>query len=218
MRLNADFSQPVVIHTDAMVWQPSPQSGVERIMLDRIGDELARATSLVRYQPGSFFPRHVHDQGEEILVLSGTFSDESGDYPAGWYLRNPPGSAHQPFTREGATIFVKLRQMKAHEHDSCRIDTSQPASWQSGTHGHAQCRLFENAAERVHLRKLAPNQALAREDPGGVEVLVLHGTLVVNDEVLGNRGWLRLPAGMHLAIRSLDEDALFYIKTGHLAA
>ena len=63
-------------------------------MLDRRGEEVARATSLVSYAPGSHFERHIHDGGEEILVLEGTFSDEQGDYPTGTYLRNPVGSSH----------------------------------------------------------------------------------------------------------------------------
>ena len=53
MRLNADFSQRVVIPPDEYQWVASPMPGVERMMLDRIGDEVARATSLVRYAPNS---------------------------------------------------------------------------------------------------------------------------------------------------------------------
>ena len=48
----------------------SPGGEVERVMLDRIGGETARATSLVRYAPQSIFPEHQHPLGEEILVLS----------------------------------------------------------------------------------------------------------------------------------------------------
>jgi anti-sigma factor ChrR (cupin superfamily) len=82
-------------------WQPSPLPGVQRWMLDRVGDEVARATSLVRYEPGSRFERHAHGGGEEILVLEGVLSDEIGDYVCGTYLRNPPGSAHEPHSRRG---------------------------------------------------------------------------------------------------------------------
>ncbi len=59
-------------------------------MLDRIGGEQARATSPVRYLPQTSFPEHQHPGGEEILVLEGQFSEGNRDYPAGWYLRNPP--------------------------------------------------------------------------------------------------------------------------------
>ena len=53
MRLNADFDQRVVVTPEAYRWVDSPMAGVERMMLDRIGDEVARATSLVRYAPNS---------------------------------------------------------------------------------------------------------------------------------------------------------------------
>ena len=101
MNLNSDFKARVVQHAADAAWTPSPLPGVDRRMLDRVGDEVARATSIVRYAPASRFPRHTHPDGEEILVLSGTFSDEHGDYPEGWYLRNPPDSAHRPSSRDG---------------------------------------------------------------------------------------------------------------------
>src|SRR5438034_9765568 len=97
-RIHADFSQRVVMATGDMPWIPSPQAGVERRMLDRIGGEVARATSLVRYAAASTFPAHDHALGEEFLVLDGVFSDEHGDYPARPYVRNPPLSRHSPHT------------------------------------------------------------------------------------------------------------------------
>jgi anti-sigma factor ChrR (cupin superfamily) len=101
MNLHADFSERIVLNHHALIWQMSPEPGVERKMLDRIGDEVAKATSIVRYAAGAEFARHAHDLGEEILVLDGVFSDETGHYPAGTYLMNPPGSSHTPFSKEG---------------------------------------------------------------------------------------------------------------------
>lgn len=129
MQINADLSLPAIITPDAWRWVPSPQPGVERVMLDRSGGEVARATSIVRYAPRSVFPRHQHPGGEEILVLSGTFSDETQDAPAGWYLRNPPGSSHQPSSAEGAVIFVKLWQMRPSQSSAVRVNTQDPAHW-----------------------------------------------------------------------------------------
>ena len=83
MELNADFSQRVVVHAARLAWVPSPIAGVERRMLDRIGDEVARATSIVRYAPHSHFSAHTHGGGEEFFVLEGVFQDEHGDFPAG---------------------------------------------------------------------------------------------------------------------------------------
>jgi anti-sigma factor ChrR (cupin superfamily) len=75
MELRSDFRLREVVYTPDLPWSPSPLAGVERRMLDRVGDEVARATSIVRYEPGSRFSAHTHDLGEEILVLEGTFSD-----------------------------------------------------------------------------------------------------------------------------------------------
>lgn len=73
MDLNADFTKRIVMHGESLPWQDSPMKGVSRRMLDRIGDEVARATSIVRYDPGSHFSSHVHTGGEEFIVLEGVF-------------------------------------------------------------------------------------------------------------------------------------------------
>ncbi|MCA1773073.1 MAG: cupin domain-containing protein [Halomonas sp.] len=109
MRLNADFTRFACVTPEDYRWVASPSAGVERMMLDRIGDEVARATSLVRYAPNSQFDPHVHGGGEEILVLEGVFADEYGRYAAGSYLRNPIGTGHTPqIGDQGALILVKL--------------------------------------------------------------------------------------------------------------
>ncbi|MEP1613734.1 MAG: cupin domain-containing protein, partial [Roseobacter sp.] len=68
MELNANFSDRVVVHSDQLDWTPSPMPGVDRRMLDRIGGEVARATSIVRYAPNSKFSAHTHTGGEEFIV------------------------------------------------------------------------------------------------------------------------------------------------------
>ena len=91
MKLHADLSERVVIESESLDWLDSPMLGVQRRMLDRDGEEVARATSVVRYAPNSHFSAHTHGGGEEFLVLEGIFSDEYGNYPAGTYIRNPVG-------------------------------------------------------------------------------------------------------------------------------
>ena len=125
MELHADLAQRAVVDTQTLAWTPSPMAGVERRMLDRRGGEVARATSIVRYAPGSRFARHSHGGGEEILVLQGTFSDEAGDYPAGTYLRHPIGSSHAPSSAAGCTLLVKLWQMHPADQQRVVVDTAQ---------------------------------------------------------------------------------------------
>jgi len=113
MKLHADLTQRAVLNTIAQAWLPSPMPGVERRMLDRCGAEVARATLIMRYAPGSRFERHSHGGGEEILVLEGVFKDEHGSYPAGSWLRNPPGRAHRPWSEAGCTIWVETGHLPA---------------------------------------------------------------------------------------------------------
>ena len=218
MRIHADFTRRVNLATDEMPWVPSPQVGVERRMLDRIGQEKARATSLVRYLPGATFPPHQHPGGEEILVLSGTFADEHASYPQGWYLRNPPGSAHSPASPEGALIFVKLWQMPPTEREAVRVDTHHPAHWQQQA-DRAVCPLFQSEAEQVSLQRLAPGAVLRPDATGGAELLVLAGELLGAEGVppLAPHGWCRLPPGDALAWVAGPQGATVYLKTGHLA-
>lgn len=213
MFVNADFARRAVIAPQQYQWVASPQPGVERVMLDRIGAEKARATSIVRYAPGSDFPPHLHPGGEEILVLSGVFSDEHGDYPEGWYLRNPPGSSHRPSSKEGALIFVKLWQMAADDTAQVRIDTRDPASWRREG-ARLVCPLFSSGCEQVSLQRLDAGAAILGQAAGGAELLVLAGSI----EDGGGRGtWMRFPPGDEPESRAGPQGVSFYLKTGHLS-
>ena len=215
MLINADFSRAAVVTPDQYDWTASPQQGVERVMLDRIGAEQARATSIVRFAPDSVFPLHGHPAGEEFFVLSGTFSDESGSFPAGWYVRNPPGSPHAPWSREGAILFVKLRQMTEGNDHPVRVDTRQPSSWRQWG-DRAVCPLFTGSGEEVCLQRVAPHAVLFAEPIHGAELLVLEGELVVEGQACTHGAWIRLPAGAYPTLVSGAAGAMFYLKTGHL--
>ncbi len=133
--LNADLSQRAVVRTADMDWQPSPSPTVwrKRLYLDGPA-EAGIVTSVVRYDAGSSFPSHSHPGGEEIFVLEGTFSDEHGDYPAGSYLLNPDGTSHAPFSKDGCTLFVKLRQYAGTGRMQVQMDTNV-LDWQERAEG-----------------------------------------------------------------------------------
>jgi anti-sigma factor ChrR (cupin superfamily) len=215
-RINADFTQRVVLSTNEMPWIPSPQAGVERRMLDRVGGEVARATSLVRYAAASSFPAHDHLLGEEFLVLDGVFSDEHGDYPAGTYVRNPPLSHHAPRTAPGCTIFVKLRQMRPEENERVVIKTSS-AVWKSEAAGLARLPLFEASdGENVALERLAPGAAQPEMDcQAGEEIFILSGDLHDGRGSYRAGTWIRNPSGFRRASRS-SGGAVYWVKRGHL--
>ena len=215
MRIHADFSCRAIVLPDQHQWVPSPMAGVERVMLDRVGEEKARATTLVRYAPDSHFPRHQHPGGEEIFVLSGIFSDEHGHYPAGWYLRNPPGSSHQPFSVPGATIFVKLWQMEPSDGHTVRLNTNDAAAWQH-QEGRKVCPLFSSDSEQVCLQRLAPGQTVFTESTNSAELLMLDGSVAMAGQTHGPRSWIRLPEGDPSNIVANAQGATVYLKTGHL--
>lgn len=200
MRLNDNFSHPVIVHAARQDWVPSPAAGVDRRMLFRIGGEVARATSIVRYAPGSAFPRHTHHGGEEFLVLDGVFQDEHGDYPAGSYIRNPPGTSHVPAAREGCTIFVRLCQFRAE--DRAQI-VRQPGSVPE---------LFADDYETVRLQDCAPGETVTIDNRRGLEFLVVSGSLTFNGESLDKLSWGRLPAGAPLQADVGPHGARLWIK------
>jgi anti-sigma factor ChrR (cupin superfamily) len=218
MELHADLSQRVVIDTGALAWSPSPMAGVERRMLDRQGAEVARATSIVRYAPGSSFECHRHGGGEEILVLEGTFSDELGDYLAGTYLRNPIGTSHAPFSNEGCTLLVKLQQMHSADQQRVVIDT-RTAEWFPGlVPGLQVLPLHAWGSEHVALVRWAPGTVFQPHGhPGGEEILVLAGVFQDDQGSYPAGSWLRNPPGSVHRPWS-EAGCTIWVKTGHLPA
>jgi hypothetical protein len=218
MELNADFSQRAAVHAARLGWVPSPIAGVDRRMLDRIGEEVARATSIVRYAPASHFSAHTHGGGEEFLILEGTFQDEAGDYPAGSYVRNPPTSSHTPGSASGCTIFVKLWQFDPADRTHVRIDTGKKSFVPDPTHpGVAQLPLFDDSRENVRLEQWQPGAIIDLPVPGGIELLVLDGGFSEAGESFSPQSWLRLPCGSRLRAAAAPTGCRLWVKTGHLA-
>lgn len=216
MRLHDDLSLRAHEAAGEMPWVPSPMPGVERRMLFRIGEEKARATSVVRYASGSRFARHDHPGGEEILVMDGVFQDETGDFPAGSYIRNPPGTGHAPGSAAGCTIFVKLWQFSAADHQRVvRLPGEGEAA--ALREGAISSRLlFKGASERVAIEEWAADALVVLENLQGLELLVLEGSIESEGDVLGVLGWLRVPAGEPLCIRAGPNGAAVWFKAGPL--
>ena len=216
MELNADFSQRVAVHAARLPWVASPIAAVERRMLDRIGDEVARATSIVRGAPARRFSAHTHGGGEEFLVLDGVFQDEHGDYPVGSYIRNPPTSRHTPSSKLGCVLFVKLWQFDLEDRTPARLDA------RALVYVHAQDRpgveitpLFHDSREDVRMERWVPNTSAALDLPDGGEFLVID---VAFDE--GGESFRRTPGcgfstGGSAPALARSGCAL-WVKTGHL--
>ena len=216
MRINDDLTIPVIVHAAQLPWIASPAVGVDRRMLFRIGEEVSRATSIVRYAPRSAFPRHTHGGGEEIVVLDGVFQDEHGDYPAGSYFRNPPGTSHVPASKDGCTIFVRLWQFRDGDRDQIvrRPAEGRPVEPRSGAA--SAIELFDDGFENIRFESWMAGGAITVENARGLEMLVLSGSLSVGDQMLASQSWARLPAGEALHAVCGPEGAKVWLKDAAL--
>jgi anti-sigma factor ChrR (cupin superfamily) len=218
MKLHADYNQRVVISTNDLPWLDSPMLGVQRRMLERDGEEVARATSIVRYAPNSHFSPHTHGGGEEFFVLEGVFSDEYSDYPAGTYIRNPVGSTHTPFSQDGCTILVKLWQMHPDEQQRVAIDTTQTPWFPGLVQGLEVMPLHNFGPEQVALVKWAPGTQFQHHSHwGGEEIFVLEGVFEDEWGSYPKGTWLRNPhSSRHTPFSR--QGCMIYVKTGHLSS
>jgi anti-sigma factor ChrR (cupin superfamily) len=216
MRVNAALNERVVVDSNALPWLDSPLSGVQRRPLERFAAESGRTTSIVRYAPGSSFRPHQHPGGEEILVLEGVFSDEHGDYPAGYWLKNPPGSQHQPSSAPGCLLFVKLCYQDEADQAVLRIDTRQ-ADWRPGqVEGMSVLPLHSFGTIHTALVRWEPGATCAAlASPGGLELLVLEGMVEDEQGSYPAGSWLRSPQGSVHGLCICD-GGLAYIKIGQV--
>lgn len=216
MNLNTDYTQRVVLETETLEWSASPSPGVSRRMLERDGQEVARATSIVRYEAGSRFERHVHDEGEEFFVLEGVFSDEMGDYPAGTYVRNPPSSSHAPYTRGGCTLFVKLRYHCTEDTRRVVVNTNNGEWYPGFVSGLQVMPLHEFKTTHTALVRWAPGtRFMTHRHHGGEEILVLAGVFEDEHGQYPKGTWLRSP---HLSAHNpfSINGCTILVKIGHL--
>ncbi|MDV7338215.1 cupin domain-containing protein [Terasakiella sp. A23] len=213
--LNMNLGERIVIESHKMDWIASPAHGVWRKPFEREEAESGHVTSIVKYEPGSAFPTHPHPGGEEILVLDGVFSDETGDFGPGTYIRNPPGSSHAPFSKDGCTIFVKLNQFDDRDLASVRVDT-QKTDWLPGIGGLQVMPLHEFEHEHVALVKWPANETFQpHRHFGGEEILVLSGTFMDEHGEYPKDSWLRSPH-MSQHYPFVKEETIILVKTGHL--
>lgn len=217
MNINAEFTERAVMHSPELEWQDSPMKGVKRRMLDRVGGEVARATSIVSYEPGSKFSSHVHTGGEEFMVLEGIFQDEHGDFPPGSYIRNPPESSHTPGSEPGCVIFVKLWQFDLDDRTNIRTDMDKAGFvTDADRQGVQVSTLFEDDREQVRVEKWDANSSISINTDKGAELLVLEGDFTERDDDLKALSWMRVPAGAEFTAQTGAAGAKVWIKTGHL--
>lgn len=217
MKIAADFSKREIVHSASMPWQESPMKGVQRRPLDRVGDEVARATTVVRYAPGSHFSSHVHSGGEEFVVLEGVFQDEHGDYPQGSYVRNPPQSSHTPGSEQGCVILVKLWQFQPEDRTPVTLNIHSLAkSSNIANQNYSVNTLFKDNHEHVSLITVQPHATMELSPEGGAELFMLEGQAQEQQDLLVKHSWLRIPIGYPIRLKTEGSGAKIWMKTGHL--
>jgi anti-sigma factor ChrR (cupin superfamily) len=213
--MNMNLDQRVNINTNQDSWVITSHRGIWRKKLERESAEGGHTTSIVRYNPGTLFASHGHPNGEEILVLEGTFSDEHGEYKKGMYIRNPPGYKYAPFSKEGCILFVKLNQFLPNDTAQVRLDTSN-AKWLAGQGNLQVIPLHEADSELTALVKWPAGESFHPHiHYGGEEIYVISGEF--NDEhgTYPAGTWLRNP---HMSQHNpfVKEDTVILVKVGHL--
>ncbi len=210
-----DFTQPVCLRPEETNWVQSPADGVTRFHLEREHEESGHTTSFVKFAANSFFPEHQHPQGEELYVLDGIFSDENGDYPAGSYIRNPPGTKHKPFTRDGCTLFVKLEQFQDGDNEHIVLKP-EDQHWSQGI-GNLKVSSLHNYNTTSTALVWWPKDEVFQPHShwGGEEIVVIKGTFIDEFGRYPAGSWIRSP---HLSehFPRVEEETLILVKVGHL--
>jgi anti-sigma factor ChrR (cupin superfamily) len=161
------------------------------------------------------FQAHHHELGEEILVLAGTFSDETGHYPAGTYIMNPPGSSHAPFSESGCTLFVKLRHLGSDQVVREIVDTTA-APWLQGMVPGLNVMPLMQQGSGSTLVKWAPQTFFnPHRHYGGEEIFVVDGVFEDEHGRYPAGSWIRSP---HMSLHQpfSKEGCTIFVKTGHL--
>ena len=213
--LNMDFQKPVSVLRANYEWIPSPADGVSRVPLERLSAESGHKTSFVKFAPDSYFPAHAHPLGEEVYVLEGVFSDQFGDYPAGTYVRNPPGSEHRPFTKQGCTLFVKLDQFNPDDTEKIVL-RPQDQQWRPGIGSLKVSALHNFGTESTALVFWPANEVFQPHVHwGGEEIVVIKGAFIDEFGEYPAGSWIRSPH-MSEHFPRVEEETLIMVKVGHL--
>jgi quercetin dioxygenase-like cupin family protein len=225
MKINANFKTFAGLNFDASKYIASPSWGVNRFMLDRIGNEKARATTIVEYQPNSKFPEHEHIGGEEFIVLKGTFKDQFGEFAAGTYVRNPIGSKHSPWVDEdGCIIMVKLLQMAETGEGITSLHIDFEKDKGESTDFGSVLDMYKNdkTGELVQMFRINPGSVFPTDSlaEGGEELFVYDGSLKITGDEYIKWGWMRFPIGVpsdkRKSLAAGEGGACVFRKTGHL--
>lgn len=87
-----------------LVFEPF-RAGIEAAWLYRSPDG-GPASALLRYQPGARVPRHRHAGWEQVILIEGSQTDDSGTVRAGGVVTNAPGTEHAVVSSDGCLALL----------------------------------------------------------------------------------------------------------------
>jgi ChrR Cupin-like domain len=191
--LNMDYGKTVIISAADQQWVESPIEGITRCQFEREQNESGWATSLVRYNPGTQFPEHRHSGGEQIYILEGIFSDNTGSYPADTYLQNPIGSMHNPYSKEGTLIFVRL--------GATEINATQPIIVHNFSTITAP-KIQTGSRDFLSLERERHGNIFVKSN---VEFLLLKGNISHKSRIFAPLSWFRISAQDQLTFLAIGQ-------------
>lgn len=214
--INMDFTKRVVLDTNVVDWQKTGVNGITIKPLAIQDDDLGHLTAMIRYNDKSVYTRKERSNGEELLVLAGTFSTHSGDYPTGTYYRNPRDILQLPFSQHGCIVFAKLNQIHPEDNQKIAKNVCTDA-WVDSKYSAKMQFLSQHGTEQTLMVKWPKGYAYKGEgNVGGTEIFVISGELHDDTNCYSAGTWLRT-MGAPFSNGKVKEEMVALVKYGHLS-
>lgn len=216
MQLNNDFARAVVVNTLEIPWQQEQSSEVLFRMLEQSNSECSRTTSITRLKSGAVISPLENVAGEEIIVFEGTYTDESGEYPAGSYIKNSTATRPVSVTQTDCTLFIKRGHLQQGDIERVVVDTHNSVWRQGMVGGLSVLPLSEFKGEHSALVRWQPGTVFnPHRHWGGEEIYVLDGVFEDEFGCYPAGTWMRSP---HLSQHApfSREGCTIFVKVGHL--
>lgn len=215
--INLDFNKRIVIPTDEIDWQPSGLPGIDLKPLAIEDSETGHLTALIRYREGSSFTRKERSNGEEMLVLAGSFRGQYADYGTGTYYRSPPNHEQIPLSQQGCIMLLKLNQFE--DGDELKVVTNtEDGEWSGINNNATQVQiLHKTLSSQTLIYKWEKGEEISSQTNqiGGAEAFVLKGRIKdkLGEYTAGT--WLRTSDRLFDGGVAIEDSAAF-VKYGHI--
>jgi anti-sigma factor ChrR (cupin superfamily) len=103
---NPDY---LIVRDSEEGWESTPVPGF-RIKLLGVSKDVGYETFLIEFDPGTYYPAHLHDYSEQFYVLSGTVQTEGQLLGPGDFILGRPGSQHQVLYSHGGCRGLLIRR------------------------------------------------------------------------------------------------------------